>query len=82
MNSQNIVIFSVTFTVLDMSGQGRYRSLWEQYYRESEAIIFVIDSSDKIRIEVAKNELHTLLQHEGKNPLIKYNEENIPILLE
>lgn len=65
-----------------MSGQGRYRSLWEQYYRESEAIIFVIDSSDKIRIEVAKNELHTLLQHEGKNPLIKYNEENIPILLE
>ena len=58
-----------------MSGQGRYRSLWEQYYRETEAIIFVIDSSDKIRIEVAKNELHTLLQHEGKNPLIKYNEE-------
>ena len=49
-----------------MSGQGRYRSLWEQYYREAEAVIFVIDSSDKIRIEVAKNELHTLLQHEGK----------------
>lgn len=58
-----------------MSGQGRYRSLWEQYYKEAEAIIFVIDSSDKIRIEVAKNELHTLLQHEGKIPTNQNNEK-------
>jgi ADP-ribosylation factor-like protein 6 len=54
----------ITFTVFDMSGQGRYRSLWEQYYNEAQAIIFVIDSSDKIRLEVAKDELHTLLEHD------------------
>ena len=48
-----------------MSGQGRYRSLWEKYYCDAEAIIFVIDSSDKIRLAVAKDELHTLLQHNG-----------------
>lgn len=33
--------------------------------RESHAIIFVIDSSDKLRIVVAKEELDTLLSHEG-----------------
>ena len=26
----------IDFTVFDMSGQSKYRSLWEQYYEESE----------------------------------------------
>lgn len=38
---------NVGFTAFDMSGQGRYRSLWEHYYRDCQGIIFVIDSSDK-----------------------------------
>uniref|UniRef100_A0A8C7HIJ0 ADP-ribosylation factor-like 6 n=1 Tax=Oncorhynchus kisutch TaxID=8019 RepID=A0A8C7HIJ0_ONCKI len=38
---------SLSFTVFDMSGQSRYRNLWEHYYKESHAIIFVIDSGDK-----------------------------------
>ncbi len=88
-----------------MSGQSRYRNLWEHYYkyethnmpithqtlkhltvtrlcvnynllscplvllRESHAIIFVIDSGDKLRMVVAKEELDTLLNHEGTNYL-------------
>ena len=47
-----------------MSGQGRYRSLWEHYYSDVEAIIFVLDSTDKFRMVVAKEELQTLLSHE------------------
>ncbi len=43
----------IDFTVFDMSGQSKYRSLWEQYYEEAEAIIFVIDSADRLRIKVA-----------------------------
>jgi ADP-ribosylation factor-like protein 6 len=26
----------INFTVFDMSGQGKYRNLWEKYYDESE----------------------------------------------
>lgn len=33
--------------------------------RESHAIIFVIDSGDKLRMVVAKEELEILLNHEG-----------------
>ncbi|XP_031137715.1 ADP-ribosylation factor-like protein 6 isoform X2 [Sander lucioperca] len=55
---------SLSFTVFDMSGQSRYRNLWEHYYKESHAIIFVIDSGDKLRMVVAKEELDTLLNHE------------------
>ncbi|MBV95259.1 ADP-ribosylation factor-like protein 6, partial [Eschrichtius robustus] len=54
---------SLSFTVFDMSGQGRYRNLWEHYYKEGQAIIFVIDSSDRLRMVVAKEELDTLLNH-------------------
>uniref|UniRef100_A0AAZ3RLZ9 ADP-ribosylation factor-like protein 6 n=1 Tax=Oncorhynchus tshawytscha TaxID=74940 RepID=A0AAZ3RLZ9_ONCTS len=44
---------SLSFTVFDMSGQGRYRNLWEHYYKEGQAIIFVVDSGDKLRMVVA-----------------------------
>ena len=65
---------SLSFTAFDMSGQGRYRNLWEAYYRECHGIIFVIDSSDKMRLSVAKDELNMLLQ----NPDV--NGKRIPIL--
>ena len=54
---------NINFTIFDMSGQGRYRSLWEQYYEEVEAIIFVVDCTDALRMCVAKDELEALLQH-------------------
>lgn len=41
---------SLAFTVFDMSGAGRYRNLWEQYYKDAQAIIFVVDSSDRLRL--------------------------------
>jgi len=54
---------NITFTAFDMSGQGRYRNLWEHYYKECQGIIFCIDSTDKIRLVVAKDELETMLEH-------------------
>ena len=53
----------ITFTIFDMSGQGRYRSLWEEYYKDVQAIVFVVDTTDKIRMCVAKDELDSLLAH-------------------
>ncbi len=53
----------INFTVYDMSGQGRYRNLWEHYYTDVQAIIFVLDSTDKIRMCVAKEELEMILGH-------------------
>merc|ERR1712060_104778 len=53
----------INFTAFDMSGQGKYRSLWEHYYSQCEAIIFVIDAADELRFAVAQNELEQLLNH-------------------
>lgn len=54
---------SIKFTVFDMSGAGTYRSLWESFYADVNAVIFVADASDSIRMCVAKDELDALLKH-------------------
>ena len=54
---------NINFTVYDMSGQGRYRNLWEHYYTDCQAIIYVLDSTDRLRMCVAKEELQLLLDH-------------------
>jgi ADP-ribosylation factor-like protein 6 len=56
---------NTSFTIYDMSGQGKYRSLWEHYYGDVEGIIFVVDSTDIIRFCVAKEELQILLNHDN-----------------
>lgn len=33
-----------------MSGAGRYRNLWEHHFKSCQGIIFVIDSSDRMRL--------------------------------
>ena len=55
---------NINFSVFDMSGQSRYRNLWESYYRGADAVIFVVDSSDRLRVCVAKEELEMLMSHE------------------
>lgn len=62
-NVEKLQTKHLTITAFDMSGQGRYRTLWEQYYRDCQGIIFVVDSSDKIRMVVARDELESLLKH-------------------
>jgi ADP-ribosylation factor-like protein 6 len=60
---ENFDLGKIHFTVADMSGAGTYRSLWETYYKNVSGIVFVVDSSDKLRMCVAKDELDLLLSH-------------------
>jgi len=54
---------NLSFSVFDMSGQGRYRNLWEHYYKDCGGIIFTIDATDQLRMCVARDELLGLLDH-------------------
>jgi ADP-ribosylation factor-like protein 6 len=62
-NVEHFACKGLSFNAFDMSGQSRYRTLWANYYRTANGIIFVIDSSDKTRILVAREELQQLLSH-------------------
>ena len=50
--------------VWDVAGQDSLRSLWKHYYQNTKAVIFVVDSSDRKRIGLAKDELHKIVSDE------------------
>lgn len=50
--------------VWDVGGQEKLRSLWNHYYEKCRGLIFVVDSSDHERLELASRELHRILSHE------------------
>ncbi|VDO90498.1 unnamed protein product [Haemonchus placei] len=59
----NFTTESFSFTAFDMAGQGKYRNLWETYYLNAQAVIFVVDSADRLRVAVARDELWMILDH-------------------
>jgi len=73
------------FTVFDMSGARKYRTLWESYYKDAEAVIFVIDSADELRMPMVKDELDELLAHadlpRGIPVLFFANKKDLPTSL-
>lgn len=51
----------VTFTVWDVGGQDKIRRLWSYYYQNTDGLVYVVDSSDKERLEESCEELHGIL---------------------
>ena len=51
----------VDFKLWDLGGQPRFRDSWEKYSRTVDAIVYVVDSSDIGNMDVAKIQLHQLL---------------------
>mgnify|MGYP001082844807 CR=1 FL=1 len=49
----------------DISGQGRYREQWQYFYPDVDGIFFVIDSTDKDRLNVVAEVLHEMAKHPG-----------------
>ena len=54
MNLARIQYAGHTVIVWDLGGQIKMRNIWENYYDDANAIIFVVDSTDIARLEEAK----------------------------
>jgi ADP-ribosylation factor protein 1 len=70
-NVETVKYKNIEFNMWDIGGQEKIRPLWRHYYQNTDAIIFVIDSSDKDRMNDSnkykcnvKYELHQLLNEE------------------
>eukprot|EP00475_Leptophrys_vorax_P021573 TRINITY_DN29305_c0_g1_i1.p1 TRINITY_DN29305_c0_g1~~TRINITY_DN29305_c0_g1_i1.p1 ORF type:complete len:155 (-),score=39.76 TRINITY_DN29305_c0_g1_i1:84-548(-) len=61
-NVEEVTYGNLTFDVWDVGGQDRLRPLWRHYYRGASGIIFTIDAADENRFNLAKTELHKLMQ--------------------
>ena len=68
----------------DLGGQKSIRTLWENYYQQSDVIIYVIDSSDNYRLDETGKELYTILQQPELNgiPVLIYaNKQDLNLSL-
>lgn len=54
----------LTLGVGDIGGQTSLRPYWRNYFETTDAVIWVVDSSDRARMEDCRRELHGLLQEE------------------
>ncbi|XP_043911404.1 ADP-ribosylation factor 1-like [Protopterus annectens] len=53
---------NVSFTVWDVGGQTKIRSLWKHYFVNTDGLVFVVDSVDPERFKEAQEELLAILE--------------------
>uniref|UniRef100_G3SNM8 ARF like GTPase 5B n=1 Tax=Loxodonta africana TaxID=9785 RepID=G3SNM8_LOXAF len=63
-NVEEIVVKNTHFLMWDIGGQESLRSSWNTYYSNTEFIILVVDSIDRERLAITKEELYRMLAHE------------------
>lgn len=63
-NVETVQYKNITFQVWDLGGQSSIRPYWRCYYADTQAVVYVVDSSDRERLEINKIELLQMLQEE------------------
>ncbi|KAL5262960.1 hypothetical protein ACHWQZ_G008388 [Mnemiopsis leidyi] len=73
-NVEEITWRNIKFIMWDIGGQDSLRQSWATYYSNTNFVFMVIDSSDRERLSVAKDELYKMLNHEDlrKSSLLIY----------
>jgi ADP-ribosylation factor protein 1 len=71
----------VSFTAWDVGGRQKLRALWRHYYQHANALVYVVDSSDRDRHEEVRDELmKVLMEDECKDwPVLVFaNKQDLP----
>ena len=63
-NVETVTYKNIKFQVWDLGGQTSIRPYWRCYYPNTQAIIYVVDSSDTDRISMSAGEFHMILEEE------------------
>mmetsp|Transcript_31919 Transcript_31919/g.54985 ORF Transcript_31919/g.54985 Transcript_31919/m.54985 type:complete len:192 (-) Transcript_31919:40-615(-) len=80
-NVETVNYRNINFTIWDIGGQDKLRPLWRHYFHGSNAVIFVVDSSDRERLEEAREELYRVISDEELRDvtlLVLANKQDLP----
>ena len=80
-NVEELSYNNVKFQAWDLGGQETIRSVWDVYYMNADAVVYVIDSHDDDYLEESKAQFHKLIAHPAlKNAtiLIFANKQDLP----
>ena len=61
-NMETLQYKNIKFQMWDLGGQTSIRPYWRCYYPNTDALIFVVDAADVDRLNIAKQELHAMLE--------------------
>mmetsp|Transcript_4888 Transcript_4888/g.5967 ORF Transcript_4888/g.5967 Transcript_4888/m.5967 type:complete len:185 (-) Transcript_4888:166-720(-) len=71
--------------VWDIGGQREIRPYWRNYYEQTDALIYVVDSADEMRVQEVKDNLQELLGEEllaGVPLLVFANKQDLEMALD
>lgn len=58
---------NIHFVMWDIGGQESLRQAWSTYYTGTHFLLLVVDSTDRERLAIAKEELYRMLGHEVRS---------------
>lgn len=58
-------MFRYKLNIWDVGGQKSIRSYWRNYFEQTDALVWVVDSADHLRLDDCRRELASLLQEEA-----------------
>lgn len=84
LNIARFEAYGFPLVLWDLGGQAGLRSIWEKYYGESHAVIFVVDATDRQRLAEAKSCLNKALEQRdllGAPLLVLANKQDVPVCI-
>ncbi|GKY94988.1 ADP-ribosylation factor-like protein 2 [Mayamaea pseudoterrestris] len=79
-NIQSLEHKNYQLNLWDVGGQKSIRAYWRNYFEQTDGLIWVVDSADRVRLELCRQELMELLQQErlaGASLLIYANKQDV-----
>jgi small GTP-binding protein len=80
-NVETVKYKNLSFCIWDIGGGDKIRPLWRHYFEGVIALIYVVDVTDRDRVNETKEELHRLLRDESlsaKILLMMANKQDLP----
>ncbi|XP_066901986.1 ADP-ribosylation factor-related protein 1 [Halyomorpha halys] len=80
LNIGKIDVSGIRLNFWDLGGQEELQSLWDKYYAESHAVIYIVDSNDRERIDESKETFDKMIASEnliGVPLLVLANKQDI-----
>ncbi|XP_077328716.1 ADP-ribosylation factor-like protein 10 [Lithobates pipiens] len=69
-NTAQILSQGLRIELLEVGGSQNLRTYWNQYLKNAHIMVFVVDSTDDKRLQLARQELHRLLEEASHLPLM------------
>ncbi|CAG9460530.1 unnamed protein product [Pedinophyceae sp. YPF-701] len=80
-NVEQVKVGGLTLQVWDLGGQTSLRESWLHYFKDTHAVVAVVDCADRARIPTAREEIWRVLQSEegaGVAVLVLANKQDLP----